>query len=91
VRPLRRRPPRGSNSSLTGSSSSDSRSRTLNESKCPHNITEEQCRGSGSGMGKKSRSGSGMNIPNYISESLKTIFRVKILKFFDVDPDQGII
>jgi hypothetical protein len=28
----------------------------------------------GSGMGKKSRSGSGMNIPNYNSESLETIF-----------------
>jgi hypothetical protein len=27
----------------------------------------------GSGMGKKSRSGSGMNIPNHISKSLETI------------------
>jgi hypothetical protein len=35
-------------------------------------------------MGKKS--GSGMNNPDHISESLKTIFWVKILKFFDVDP-----
>jgi hypothetical protein len=30
----------------------------------------------GSGMGKKSRSG--MNIPDHISESLETIFSVKI-------------
>jgi hypothetical protein len=36
-------------------------------------------------MGKKSGSGSGMNNPDHISESLKTIFGVKILKFFDVD------
>jgi hypothetical protein len=28
-------------------------------------------------MGKKSRSGSGMNIPDHISESLETIFGVK--------------
>ncbi len=40
----------------------------------------------GSGMGKKSRSGSGMNIPDQISESLETIFWLKILKFFDADP-----
>ncbi len=32
-------------------------------------------------MGKKS--GSGMNNPDHISESLETIFWVKILKFFD--------
>jgi hypothetical protein len=38
-------------------------------------------------MGKKSGSGSGMNIPIHISESLETIFWVKKLKFFDVDPD----
>jgi hypothetical protein len=38
-------------------------------------------------MGKKSRSGSGMDIPDHISESLETIFRVKILKFFDLNPD----
>jgi hypothetical protein len=31
----------------------------------------------GSGMGKKSRSESGMNIPDNISESLETIFWVK--------------
>jgi hypothetical protein len=39
-------------------------------------------------MGKKS--GSGMNNPDYISESLKTIFWVKILKFFHADPRSGI-
>jgi hypothetical protein len=38
----------------------------------------------GSGMGKKS--GSGMNNPDHVSESLETIFWVKILKFFDADP-----
>jgi hypothetical protein len=37
-------------------------------------------------MGKKSGSGSGMNNPDHVSESLKTIFWVKILKFFDADP-----
>jgi hypothetical protein len=39
-------------------------------------------------MGKKS--GSGIRIrdknPDYISESLETIFWVKIFKFFDADP-----
>jgi hypothetical protein len=41
----------------------------------------------GSGIGKKSESpGSGINNPDHISESLETIFWVKILKFFDVDP-----
>jgi hypothetical protein len=35
-------------------------------------------------MGKKS--GSGMNNPDHFSESLETIFWVKILKFFDADP-----
>ncbi len=30
-------------------------------------------------------SGSGMNIPDYISESLETFFGLKILKFFDAD------
>jgi hypothetical protein len=40
-----------------------------------------------SGMGKKSRSGSGTNIPDHISESLDTW--VKILKFFDAVPDPG--
>jgi hypothetical protein len=43
-------------------------------------------------MGKKSGSGSGsgMNIPDHISESLETIFWFKILKFFDADPESGI-
>jgi hypothetical protein len=45
-------------------------------------------------MGKKLRSASGgsrsgMNIPDHISESLETIFCVKILKFFDADADPG--
>jgi hypothetical protein len=35
-------------------------------------------------MGKKS--GSGMKNQNLISESLETIFGVKILIFFDADP-----
>ncbi len=30
--------------------------------------------------------GSGMNIPDHISERLETIFWVKILKFFNEDP-----
>ncbi len=34
-------------------------------------------------------SGSGMNKPDHISESLGTIFWVKILKFFDADPGSG--
>jgi hypothetical protein len=38
-------------------------------------------------MGKKS--GSGMNKPDHVSESLETIFCVKILKFFDEDPEFG--
>jgi hypothetical protein len=38
-------------------------------------------------MGKKS--GSGTNNQDHISESLETIFWVKILIFFDVDPDPG--
>jgi hypothetical protein len=41
-------------------------------------------------MGKKSGSGSGINILDHISESLETIFWVKILKFFDADPESGI-
>jgi hypothetical protein len=36
----------------------------------------------GSWTGKNSRSGSELNIPDHISESLKTIFRVKTLQFF---------
>ncbi len=43
----------------------------------------------GSGMGEKSRSGSGMNILDHTSESLETIFWVKILKFFNADPGSG--
>jgi hypothetical protein len=35
---------------------------------------------------KKSGYGSGINNPDHISESLETIFGVKILKFFDADP-----
>jgi hypothetical protein len=37
-------------------------------------------------MGKKSKSGSGMNIPDHFSERLETFFGIKILKFFDADP-----
>jgi hypothetical protein len=40
-------------------------------------------------MGKKSKSGSGMNIFDHISGSLETIFWVKLLKFFDADADPG--
>ncbi len=43
----------------------------------------------GSGMGKKSGSGFEMNDPFYISESVETIFWVKILKFFDADSRSG--
>jgi hypothetical protein len=35
-------------------------------------------------MGRKS--GSGMINPDHISESLETIFWIKILKIFDADP-----
>ncbi len=43
-------------------------------------------------MGKNQDRGSGsrINIPEHISESLETIFWVKILKFFDANPDPGI-
>jgi hypothetical protein len=34
---------------------------------------------------KKPRSGSGMNIPDHISERIEIIFGLKILKFFDAD------
>jgi hypothetical protein len=44
----------------------------------------------GSKTGKKSASGSGMNNPDHFSQSLETIFWVKILKFFDADPESGI-
>jgi len=44
-----------------------------------------------SGMGKNQYpcpgSGSGMNIPDYISESLATILGLKYLNSFDADPD----
>ncbi len=40
-------------------------------------------------MGKKSRFGSGMNILEHISESLETIFWVKIFNFLDADADPG--
>jgi hypothetical protein len=40
-------------------------------------------------MGKIS--GSGMNNPDHISESLETIFWVKILQFFDADPGWKIL
>jgi hypothetical protein len=40
-------------------------------------------------MVKKAKSGSGMNTPNHISESIETFFLIKILKFFDADPDPG--
>jgi len=43
----------------------------------------------GSGMVKKSCSGSVMNYPEHFSESLEKIFWVKISKFFDADPDWG--
>jgi hypothetical protein len=39
---------------------------------------------------KKSRSRSEMNIPDHISESLETIFCVKILKFFLCGSGSGI-
>jgi hypothetical protein len=43
-------------------------------------------------MGKKSRSGSGMNSPDHIYQFLsaqKPFFWVKILKFFDADSVSG--
>jgi hypothetical protein len=60
----------------------------------------KQCSGSGirclfdpwirdPGWVKKLRFGSGMNIPDHISESLETILLVKILKFFKADTDLG--
>jgi hypothetical protein len=45
----------------------------------------------GSGMGKKSKSRSGMNIPDDISENLETTFVLKLQKFYDVDPGSGIL
>ncbi len=47
----------------------------------------------GSGMGKNldpdPESGSGMNNPDHISESLETLFWVKLLKFFDAGQGSG--
>jgi hypothetical protein len=40
-------------------------------------------------MGKKTGSGSGMNNPDHISESLVTNNLIKILKFFYADPGSG--
>jgi hypothetical protein len=40
-------------------------------------------------MSKKLGSGSGIDILDHISQSLKTILWVKILKFFDADPESG--
>jgi hypothetical protein len=42
------------------------------------------------GWVKKSKSGTGMNIPDHISKSLEAMFCVKIFKLFDADPDLGI-
>jgi hypothetical protein len=42
-----------------------------------------------SGMGKKIGSGSGMNNPDHISESLEKILWVKKFKFFDADTGSG--
>jgi hypothetical protein len=41
------------------------------------------------GWVKKSGSGSEMKSPDHMSESLETIFWVKILKFFGEDPGSG--
>jgi hypothetical protein len=43
----------------------------------------------GSGIRDGSRSGSRINIPDHIAESLETNFWVKILQFFDRDPGSG--
>jgi hypothetical protein len=45
----------------------------------------------GSEMAKNQKPdpGSGMNIPDHISESLETIFGLEMLKFFDADPVPG--
>jgi hypothetical protein len=40
-------------------------------------------------MGKNLDPGSGMSIPDHLSESLETVFGLKIHKFFDADPDLG--
>ncbi len=41
-------------------------------------------------MGKKSGSGSGMNNPDHISESLPFFGLKYLLKFFDADPGSGL-
>jgi hypothetical protein len=38
-------------------------------------------------MEKNRDPGSGMKIPYHISENLETIFGLKVIKFFDADPD----
>jgi hypothetical protein len=43
----------------------------------------------GSGMGKKSGYGSGMNNPDHISEKLETNFLGLKYKFLDADPGSG--
>jgi hypothetical protein len=40
-------------------------------------------------MGKNPDLGSRMNIPKHFSEGFETVFGVKILQFFDADPDPG--
>jgi hypothetical protein len=40
-------------------------------------------------MGKKSRSGSGMNIPDHISESLDIIFEGIFMRIRNLDPGSG--
>jgi hypothetical protein len=59
---------------------------------------EKQCCGSAFGIrclfdhwvrDSDSGSGFGMNIPDHNSESLETIFGLKILKFFAADADPG--
>jgi hypothetical protein len=40
-------------------------------------------------MGKKSRSGSGIQIRDEFTRAYKQFLVLKILKFFDADPDQG--
>jgi hypothetical protein len=45
----------------------------------------------GSGMGKKSGSGSGINHPDHIYECLEIIFWVEILKFFDAYPGATLV
>jgi hypothetical protein len=54
-------------------------------------IIAYQCCESRSGIRENQdpESGSGMNNPDHISESLEPIFWVKILEFFDVDPGSG--